>query len=225
MHWRSCRQTSGWCWSRVVCRQLYAASWKGRLKTRLGQPLDSLDALRRDAASRGLGDRLLVTGSPRRRPRARGRRRPGVPQPGSRRFRSTYHRSDGAWPARGGDSDRSERGAARTRTRDCWCRPMRRRSRGRCGSSSTIQWRGRGEVRRAGRGSSAASGPETARCRDVRRSTRAAWPVADSATERATHDYVLLYAPPWSGPTRFSKHHLAGTWRAAAGASCTSRRR
>ena len=22
-------------------------------------------------------------------------------------------------------------------------------------------------------------------------------------------DYVLLYAPPWSGPTRFSKHHLA----------------
>jgi glycosyltransferase involved in cell wall biosynthesis len=25
----------------------------------------------------------------------------------------------------------------------------------------------------------------------------------------ATHDYVLLYAPPWAGPTRFSKHHLA----------------
>ena len=22
-------------------------------------------------------------------------------------------------------------------------------------------------------------------------------------------DVVLLYAPPWSGPTRFSKHHLA----------------
>ena len=23
------------------------------------------------------------------------------------------------------------------------------------------------------------------------------------------HDVVLLYAPPWDGPTRFSKHHLA----------------
>src|SRR4030081_2906252 len=22
-------------------------------------------------------------------------------------------------------------------------------------------------------------------------------------------DYLLVYAPPWSGPTRFSKHHLA----------------
>jgi glycosyltransferase involved in cell wall biosynthesis len=25
----------------------------------------------------------------------------------------------------------------------------------------------------------------------------------------AQQDFVLLYAPPWSGPTRFSKHHLA----------------
>src|SRR5206468_226865 len=23
------------------------------------------------------------------------------------------------------------------------------------------------------------------------------------------YDVVLLYAPPWAGPTRFSKHHLA----------------
>src|SRR5258708_27034242 len=26
---------------------------------------------------------------------------------------------------------------------------------------------------------------------------------------RTREDFVLLYAPPWSGPTRFSKHHLA----------------
>lgn len=29
------------------------------------------------------------------------------------------------------------------------------------------------------------------------------------ADSRATRDFVFLYAPPWSGPTRFSKHHLA----------------
>ena len=26
---------------------------------------------------------------------------------------------------------------------------------------------------------------------------------------RTRQDFVLLHAPPWSGPTRFSKHHLA----------------
>ncbi|HEV7663707.1 MAG TPA: hypothetical protein VGQ62_09250, partial [Chloroflexota bacterium] len=30
--------------------------------------------------------------------------------------------------------------------------------------------------------------------------------MADGLT---SHDFVLLYAPPWAGPTRFSKHHLA----------------
>jgi glycosyltransferase involved in cell wall biosynthesis len=29
------------------------------------------------------------------------------------------------------------------------------------------------------------------------------------ADGHAREDFVLLYAPPWSGPTRFSKHHLA----------------
>ncbi|HEX8966307.1 MAG TPA: hypothetical protein VF937_00400, partial [Chloroflexota bacterium] len=36
--------------------------------------------------------------------------------------------------------------------------------------------------------------------------------------ERVRHlDVVLLYAPPWDGPTRFSKHHLA-TYLASRGA-------
>ncbi len=40
----------------------YAATTRGRVKRLLGLPLDSLEALRRDAAARGLDGRLLVTG-------------------------------------------------------------------------------------------------------------------------------------------------------------------
>lgn len=40
----------------------YAASLRGRVKRATGLPLDNLDALQRDAAARGLADRLLVTG-------------------------------------------------------------------------------------------------------------------------------------------------------------------
>lgn len=40
----------------------YARTWRGRLKSRLGQPLDNLDALLRDARRRGLAERVHVTG-------------------------------------------------------------------------------------------------------------------------------------------------------------------
>ena len=42
--------------------------------------------------------------------------------------------------------------------------------------------------------------------RDVRHLSRGA---PECLTGTAPLDFVLLYAPPWSGPTRFSKHHLA----------------
>jgi glycosyltransferase involved in cell wall biosynthesis len=40
----------------------YARSPRGRVKRALGLPLDSLDALLRDARARGLADRIVVTG-------------------------------------------------------------------------------------------------------------------------------------------------------------------
>jgi glycosyltransferase involved in cell wall biosynthesis len=40
----------------------YRATWKGRLKAVLGRPLDSLDALTREAAARGLASQVVVTG-------------------------------------------------------------------------------------------------------------------------------------------------------------------
>ena len=182
-------------------------SWRGRIKRALGLPMDNLDALPARRQRAGSDDRVHVTGF--RRDVAACWRPPtcsafpslepegfGRPIIEAMAMACPVVATD-IGPSRellGADAGRSCRPTPHSLADGAW-RPARARP---------------PSARRMGRAGRA----RVEACFTLDRQVAAMSAVYREAASGVLDapsalDFVLLYAPPWSGPTRFSKHHLA----------------